>query len=142
MKLSKVISGGQSGADRAGLECAKSLGLMTGGTAPKGYRTEKGPDPSLKEFGLDESIDSSYVPRTRANVRNSDATLWFGNTNSPGYYCTLKATKDWGKPFIVNPTDLRDIAENYTTINIAGNRASTNPSVIELVQKAFSTLEL
>ena len=52
--LSKIISGGQTGADRAGLEVAKRLGYETGGTVPRGYKTSTGPDPTLKEFGVVE----------------------------------------------------------------------------------------
>ena len=51
MKLRKVISGGQTGADRTGLECAKALGLETGGTAPDSWRTDEGHDPTLADFG-------------------------------------------------------------------------------------------
>lgn len=140
MKLRKVISGGQTGADRTGLECAKELGLETGGTAPKGYRTETGRDLSLKDFGLTESIDWTYPPRTRANVRDSEVTLWFGNIGSPGYYCTRKACMDYGKILLVNPSDLMPIALAYEVANVAGNRASTNPNVIALVRAAFATL--
>lgn len=142
MKLKKVISGGQTGADRTGLECAKELGLQTGGTAPLGYRTETGKDLSLKDFGLTESADISYVPRTRANAKNSDVTLWFGNTNSPGYYCTKKACKDWGKELVENPDAqmMVLVSEKYTTVNVAGNRKSTNPNVVERVQNAFRAL--
>ena len=48
----KIISGGQTGIDRMGLEVARELGLPTGGTAPKSYWTENGADPSLAAFGL------------------------------------------------------------------------------------------
>jgi hypothetical protein len=56
--IEKLISGGQTGADRAGLEAAKALGIATGGTAPKGWRIENpdgtsGSDPSLAEFGCE-----------------------------------------------------------------------------------------
>src|SRR6266851_2564588 len=48
----KVISGGQTGADRAGLDAAAALGLPTGGHAPAGIWTESGADPSLERLGL------------------------------------------------------------------------------------------
>ncbi|MFA4842787.1 MAG: pyruvate kinase, partial [Candidatus Omnitrophota bacterium] len=53
----KIISGGQTGADRGALEGAKIAGLPTGGWAPKDYHTAKGPDPALKEFGADGGIE-------------------------------------------------------------------------------------
>ena len=140
MKFRKVISGGQTGADKTGLECAKELGLETGGTAPKLYRTETGVDKSLKDFGLIESKSYDYAPRTRDNVRDADITLWFGNVGSPGFWCTKKAAESYGKPFYINPNaqTLRDLACAYEVWNVAGNRASKNPRVVSLVQDAFA----
>ena len=142
MKLRKVISGGQTGADRTGLECAKELGLETGGIAPKGFRTELGPDLTLKQFGVTENGSSSYHPRTLANVLSSDATVWFGNPFSPGGKLTHKYCSQYQKPFLINPSNLEGIAEEFEVINIAGNRASTNPAVIEQVREAFKTIKL
>ena len=140
MKLHTVLSGGQTGADRAGLECAKALGLKTGGTAPKGYRTDAGPDLTLKDLGLVESFSSGYPIRTSQNVKDSDATVWFGRTDSPGYKCTLRATVVHSKPIHENPQNLVDIADRYAIINIAGNRARTNPRVVQQVIDAFAPL--
>lgn len=142
MKLRKVISGGQNGADRTGLECAKEMGLETGGTAPKDYKTESGLDPSLKEFGLEESTFSTYQPRTKENVKNADVTLWFGNLGSPGYWCTLNACKTYNKLMINNPDParLRVVANTCEVVNIAGNRESTNPNVCNMVRAAFKLL--
>lgn len=139
MKLKKVNSGGQTGADRTGLECAAALGLKTGGVAPKGYRTENGPDPSLKDFGLIESRSENYSVRTRENVRDAQATIWFGRTDTPGYYCTKNAANSMDRPFFINPGELQleFIAATYETINIAGNRRSKNPGVVVMVQSAF-----
>ena len=75
--MERVISGGQTGVDQLGLIAAKAAGIPTGGTAPKGYLTEIGPDLRLKsEWGLVENAFSSYTVRTKANVQNS-------NGNSP-----------------------------------------------------------
>lgn len=141
MKLRKVISGGQTGADRTGLEVARELGLETGGTAPLKYITEKGPDPSLKDFGLVESTTTAYPPRTARNVADADATLWFGSTNSPGYRCTWNAARTAGKldHWYENPTDheTKALTEKYEVINIAGNRKSKNPEVVQMVWDAF-----
>ncbi len=138
MKLRKIISGGQVGADRTGLECAKALGLETGGTAPKGYRTDKGKDPSLADFGLKESPAWNYQIRTRDNVRDSEVTLWFGKTSS-GYWCTKTEATRYGRPFYENPTiaDLEKVCEKCEVVNIAGNRDTRNPAVNELVKDAF-----
>ena len=142
MKLRKVISGGQTGADRTGLECARALGLETGGTAPKGWRIDGGTDPSLTDFGLVQSPSESYPPRTEENVKNADATVWFGRTTSPGFWCTKRATLKYGKPIIYNPTSLVDIANTYEVINVAGNRQRTNPGVVRQVEHAFDTLRV
>ena len=66
--IKKVISGGQTGADRAGLEAAKKAGIETGGYCPKDYLTEKGPDKSLKGFGLIETETREYTERTELNL--------------------------------------------------------------------------
>jgi hypothetical protein len=142
MKLRKVISGGQTGADRTGLECAKILGLETGGTAPKGWKIDGGVDPSLADFGLTESHSTDYAVRTRQNVRDAEVTLWFGRTDSPGYYCTRNACHLEGKPFYINPTaaQLEYVVNTYEVANVAGNRRRKNPSVVVLVQDAFRVI--
>lgn len=143
MKLRKVISGGQTGADRTGLECAKRLGLETGGTAPKNYRAEGGVDLTLKDFGLVEDASWTYPPRTEKNVKDSDVTLWFGKSNSPGGRCTVDFCTKHKKRFVDNPDaeEMRMIAASYEVVNVAGNRKSTNPGVVALVEAAFKVLE-
>ncbi len=54
IQVAKIISGGQTGADRGGLEAGRVLGIETGGTCPKFFRTETGHDVSLQGFGLVE----------------------------------------------------------------------------------------
>ena len=70
----KIVSGGQTGVDRAGLEAAIALGLPYGGWVPKGRLAEDGVVP-LKYAGMQEHTSSNYAVRTKANVRDSDATL-------------------------------------------------------------------
>lgn len=142
MKLKKVISGGQTGADRTALECARERGLETGGWATKGFRVDGGTDPSLAEFGLVETVDSNYKLRTHMNTRDSDITVWFGKT-SPGYWCTLNGCKKYDKQFVGNstPEEFRALADQYEVINVAGNRKRLNPKVVELVKDAFAGLE-
>jgi hypothetical protein len=135
--LKKIISGGQTGADWAGLEAAKALGIPTGGTAPKGYRTEHGPAPALGTvFGLIESHSTNYLHRTAENIRNSDATVIFGITTSPGSRQTIAIAASQNKPLIINPSaaELREFIINHEVkvLNVAGNRASVNPKVTAL----------
>lgn len=144
MKLRKIISGGQTGADREALNFAVAIGLETGGTAPKGWRTEKGPAPNLAYYGLVESDSSEYAVRTRQNVKDSDVTLWFGNCNTAGYGCTKFACEREGKLFYVNPTkaQLEFIAHKYEVVNVAGNRASTNPKIEDIVHNALQVFSV
>ena len=79
----KVISGGQTGADIAGLIAAKKCGLVTGGTAPKKFMTENGSNPDLeKVYGL--VANGNYKSRTIKNVCDSDGTVAFIVHNGPG----------------------------------------------------------
>lgn len=137
----KVISGGQTGADRTGLEVARELGIETGGTVPKGCRTDEGSDRSLLEFGCVESPFGTYRPRTRQNAKDADGTVWFGNTDSPGYTCTAHGCRDYAKPLLVNPsvTQLVDWLRQHriTVLNVAGNRRRTNSAVIELTRSVL-----
>ena len=72
--LSKVISGGQTGADLAALVAAQAVGLETGGTAPERYMTENGESPQLgRAYGL--VAEGTYSSRTKKNVDDADATL-------------------------------------------------------------------
>ena len=139
--LKKIISGGQTGADRAGLEVAKELGIATGGVAPKGYLTENGPDPSLADFGLIEDGSEDYVIRTMRNVKMSDGTVIFGDMKSSGSLTTKLFCEKMKNPFLVNPegSDLMDwiLSNKIETLNVAGNRASKNPGIAKVVRQTF-----
>jgi len=137
----KLISGGQYGADQAGLRVAMDLGLQTGGMVPKGWITKFGPKPQLSKLGLIEHPTSSkYVGRTGWNVKNSDATLRFAfNHDTAGEVCTYKAIKKYDKPYFdINLHDIRtfeslivfDVVDflyehNVEVLNIAGNCGNT-----------------
>jgi hypothetical protein len=132
--VEKIISGGQTGADRGGLLAARLLGIPTGGTAPKGWITERGPDPELGTvYGLVESTSSLYTPRTRQNVLDADGTVIFGNIGSRGSAQTLAIARGLGRPVIVNPSvnALRKwiSVNNIKVLNVAGNRESRNPGL-------------
>ncbi|CAA9372807.1 hypothetical protein AVDCRST_MAG94-4295 [uncultured Leptolyngbya sp.] len=139
--IEKLISGGQTGADRAGLEAAKALGIPTGGIAPKSFRIclpdgTDGTDSTLAEFGLTEHHSREYPPRTKLNATNSDGTVWFGYEHSSGGILTIKSAAKAGKPTKINPTpsELRSWLKehNIKVLNVAGNRASDlNPTISE-----------
>ncbi|QQO97265.1 SLOG family protein [Maribacter phage Colly_1] len=122
----KVISGGQTGVDRMGLDIAKALDIETGGTAPKGYLTEDGPNLELKDLGLVEHTTASYYDRTLINIRDSDFTVLFGDLSSSGSALTIKLCRKLGKPYCTNPdqTNLTNLLMKIRVLNVAGNRLS------------------
>lgn len=149
MKLQKVISGGQTGADMGGILGAKDAGIKTGGYAAKNFMTEDGPNPKLKEeYELTDS-GFDYVGRTNLNAKNSDVTFWFGTTDSRGFFATLRSCRMTGKQMINNPTP-KHMADyirrsGVKVINIAGNRESHAPGiqkkVRELIKEALLKLK-
>ena len=80
---------------------------------------------------------ASYPARTRANARDSDATLWFGDDGSVGFRTTVGASTALGRPtFLVvegvtRPPDVAAwiAAEEVRILNVAGNRESTSPGI-------------
>jgi len=147
-KILKIISGGQTGADQGGLKAAKELGIPTGGCAPKGYETEKGPNIDLRNtYMLHQSASSSYNPRTEENISKSDATIIFSTVKSRGSQLTEKICKSKGKPYISvdpyspNPEEIGMFIGNIyeekgrkLIVNIAGNRESKSPGIEEEVK--------
>ena len=133
----KVISGGQTGVDQAALQAAKDVGLTTGGTAPKGWRTLGGPLPALKDFGLKQHQSPDYPPRTRQNVADAEATLQvYENPGSPGEVCTLRAVDELKKPLyrldlrcLPKPETVGAWMQRFKTVNVAGNSERTCPGI-------------
>jgi hypothetical protein len=134
MTLRKIISGGQTGADQGGLEAADALDLETGGTMPKGFQTEDGPNPKLaQQYGLTEG-PNGYRARTKKNVLDADATLLFGRMSSAGSKLTLHLCRQFDIPFFVNPPHDQIVSwlkafDEVDILNVAGNRESRNPGI-------------
>lgn len=148
--IRKIISGGQTGADIAGVTAAKTFGIETGGTLPKGFTTLEGKKPEYKTlFGMSEHESWQYPPRTEQNVRESDGTMRFAfDFNSPGELCTLKAIRKLGKPYFnidLNlPFDYTKamgwLEENkIEVLNIAGN-SEKHVGTFKLTHEYISTL--
>jgi len=145
--LTRIISGGQSGADRAGLAAGWLLGYQTGGAVPRGCRTEDGPAPSLVSvYHCHESTSSRYDIRTLDNIRAATGTLICGDTSSPGTRLTLNLCQIWAPDhWILNPRadELRQwiLDRQIQILNVAGNRESRNPgiyrSTLILLQEAL-----
>ncbi len=127
--LKKVISGGQTGIDTIGLVTAKECGIDTGGEMPNTFRTEHGPDPhKAKIYGLTESADYNYIPRTQKNIKDSDGTVIFGDIGSIGSKATVNYCRAFQKPYVTNPTAQELIVfvatREIEVLNVAGNRES------------------
>ena len=135
--LRKVVSGGQTGSDIAGLRIAKAFGLEVGGWIPKGFKAEDRNHPEYAlDYNLVETETEDYVERTLLNARDSDGTIRIAsNLMSIGEKCTLKGIKMFKKPhFDVNPRELHPvhpqeiadwiIEDNIEVLNVAGNRES------------------
>jgi hypothetical protein len=144
--LKVVRSGGQTGADIAGVATAKRFGYKTGGTMTKGWKTLNGPRPDYAEkYGMKEHSSTNYPPRTYENVRDSDGTICFAfNFESPRERCTKKAIDQYKKPSIrVSVQDPRPVQEvvdwliinNIETLNVAGNSEQTYPGMAEFTAK-------
>lgn len=152
--LKRIYSGGQTGADQAGLFVAHYLGIETSGWMPKGWITLTGPRPDLAErYNLKEHNSSKYPPRTYQNVKDADATIrFFIKEHSAGEVCTLKAIKQYNKLYFDvdfnNPPNPEKLSEflwenKIISLNVAGNAEKTSPGIYELTAKyLFKSLKL
>ena len=134
----KIVSGGQTGVDRAALETALALGIPCGGWCPKGRKAEDGAIP--EHYPVTETETADSAERTRLNVCDSDATLILASGPiSGGTGLTAETAAAEGKPLLVaDPlTSAPDaeavahwLAENEVRVlNVAGPRESTQPGL-------------
>ncbi len=134
---SRIVSGGQTGVDRAALDVALAHGLPCGGWCPRGRRAEDGPIDA--RYPLQETDSRSYAVRTERNVVDSDGTLVV--TVGPptgGTALTVRLARRHGRPLKVVDLDAGPDAEEVrrwitsegiATLNVAGPRESTAPGV-------------
>jgi predicted Rossmann fold nucleotide-binding protein DprA/Smf involved in DNA uptake len=136
----KIISGGQTGVDRAALDVALELGLGCGGHCPKGRLAEDGP--IAAKYPLQETPTADSSKRSEWNVRDSDGTLILTSGGpTGGTALTVEFARRLRRPCLVVDLDLavnmdavtRWLAENgIQTLNIAGPRASECPHAYAL----------
>lgn len=142
--LTKIISGGQTGADRAGLIAARAAGLNTGGWMPKGFKAHDGLHPEFAElYNIKEDSSPLYPPRTFKNAFEADGTVRFAaDFQTAGEICTLKAIEKSGKSHFdvhvlgdTNPSQLADWIKNNNikTLNVAGNSEERACGIEEFV---------
>lgn len=158
-KISIIISGGQTGADRGGLDFAIENKIRHGGWCPLGRRAEDYKIPF--RYHLKETSTPIYPVRTRYNIKDSDATLIFSaNLYSKGTLLTLKLCNELHKPYlcilvkpeiinIQNPKQEKAICYkiikwiNFTKpeiLNIAGSRESHCPGLSNYVKHILSLI--
>ena len=135
--IEKIVTGGQTGVDRAALDCAIALDIPHGGWCPAGRRAEDGIIP--QRYRLVETDSPEYADRTRKNVEDSDATLILNrNRLEGGTAATLAFAGRCGKPVMVvdldNPPETNDIrnwlaANHIKDCNVAGPRESKIPGI-------------
>ncbi len=144
--IEKVVSGGQTGVDRAALDCGLSLQIEVGGWCPAGRRSEDGRIPD--RYPLTETASRNYTVRTRWNARDSDGTLIISSLPLTGGTALTKSlAQSQSKPLLVIDLDHQENANNrfaewisehrIRVLNVAGPRASSHP---ELYARCFELL--
>lgn len=150
--VQKIVSGGQTGADRAALDFAITYGIPHGGWCPKGRKAEDGPIPD--RYQLIETPRADYLQRTEWNVRDTDGTVIFivNATLSGGSKRTAKFAQKHAKPCLhLSAQDGGDKAQQelrvfmrqhgIKVLNVAGSRASKEPEVgafvVETLKRAL-----
>lgn len=142
-----IISGGQTGVDRAALDAALQVGLPVDGWCPRGRLAEDGPLPV--HYPLRETPSANYAQRTEWNVRDSDGTLIlsYGRLLG-GTALTLRLADQLGRPSLkinlAEPAQRQGAAQRIVSwieehslsrLNIAGPRGSTDPTLYGLAKR-------
>ncbi len=147
----KIISGGQTGADRAALDVAIEQGLDYGGWAPRGFKAEDGRLSMRYTCRMSEMPTSIYDDRTRQNIVDSDGTLvCHTGMLAGGTLLTVETTRALDKPLLV--LNLAEVGPERAVehlhdwirrnaievLNVAGPRASHNGHIYDLVHDLLS----
>jgi hypothetical protein len=148
MRVRKIISGGQTGADRAALE----NNFETGGWIPKNRLAEDGRIPE-KYPNLRETETENPAERTELNVQDSDATLIFSHGDlKGGSKLTMEMCDKHAKPCLHVDFEKTDFAQavkkaqqfvifsNCQTLNIAGARISEDARIYEKTKDFINQL--
>ena len=132
----KIVSGGQTGADRAALDVALELGLARGGWIPRGRRAEDGTVPERYE-GLTETESETFECRTQLNVRDSDATVVFAfGPLAGGCALTARLAHTLGKPLLA--LDLERCKQEEAIASLRGWLGETRPRVLNVAGQRLS----
>jgi hypothetical protein len=133
----KIISGGQTGVDRAALDCALEQGVDCGGFCPKGRKAEDGI--LSYRYPLNETTSTQYPVRTRRNIMDSDGTIILHlEKMDAGTLLTQRLCKKEHKPLWIQnlnfPIDKKEfiywlVLNKIQVLNFAGPRESISPGV-------------
>lgn len=151
--IGKLVSGGQTGVDRAALDVALNLGIPCGGWCPGDRKAEDGR--IADRYPLRETPSGDDSQRTRWNVRDSDGTLiltW--GEPAGGTRLTVQSCRRAGKPHLVidlagedDRQDAMRAAREWISaslpggvLNVAGPRASEHPAVYGRVRAFLEAL--
>lgn len=149
--IQKIISGGQTGVDRAALDWAINCGIPHGGWCPKGMLACDGT--LHARYMLLETESSGYRQRTKRNVADSDGTVIFniGDLDG-GTLQTVKFALSMKKPHMVLQLDDRELLESIRdfsswiiknqiqTLNVAGPREEKRPGIYALVGRFLNAV--
>ena len=148
MRLRKIVSGGQTGVDRAALDAGLNHDVPVGGRCPRGRRAEDGVIPD--RYPLKETPSDAYEQRTAWNVRDSDGTLIITSGGlEGGTALTMTEAKRQGRPVLhVRTTDavpipmIRAWGEDHDirVLNVAGPRASEAEGIYEKARRILDAL--
>ena len=151
MEVQKIISGAQTGADRAALDFALEYGIDSGGWVPPGRQAEDGP--VAKRYSVWEMEAGGYPERTEKNVEDSDGTLIFSHGElTGGSLLTREYARKHGKPCLHidfnrliafdAAIDVNDWLSEHriAVLNVAGPRESKDPEIYQAVYKMLETV--
>jgi hypothetical protein len=136
--LKKIVSGGQTGVDRAAFDIALECHIPIGGFCPKGRLAEDGIIPP--KYAVTETPLSEHSQRTLWNVRDSDGTLVLSSLEPRGGTAlTIRYAKELAKPFLLLPPTKGSLSsfahwlttEGISILNVAGPRESEEPGVYD-----------
>ena len=144
----KIVSGGQTGVDRAALDVTLELGMECGGWCPAGRWAEDGPIDA--RYPLRETPSDDPSQRTEWNVRDSDATLILTtDAASPGTELAREVARRLGKSVYTfhagSPEDVGMFRRwlqvaNVRTLNVAGPRESESPGIYDEANRILRAL--
>lgn len=146
--IAKIISGGQTGVDRAALDVAMEIGIECGGWCPAGRHADDGPIPA--RYPLQETADIDHTVRTENNVRHSDATLiLYRGPLHGGTAYAVEMARHLGRPVLAidveDPPEVGEITDwlrsaQVRVLHIGGPRESSRPGIYDEARRLITRI--